>query len=180
MLSMKLGLSWPQALLSTAVPSGDAELNYGIIVDEKVGLGVAADFLWNVRSKDVPVSSGHYKTLSDQSTFMFPIMGYFMIDPVPDLVVHPVAHFSIGYNSMTFNYTQNDASGGKTPVSPYFYGLIIKTGADAMYNIGKKSALFLGLEYRWADTKTTANTDGLFDKRDMSGIGLSGGFRVIL
>jgi len=33
MLSMKIGMTWPRELLSTGVPSGDAEANYGIIVD---------------------------------------------------------------------------------------------------------------------------------------------------
>ena len=49
-----------------------------------------------------------------------------------------------------------------------------------MYDIGEHSALFLGLEYRWADTKTVSNEDDLFDKRNMGGIGLCAGFRVIL
>ena len=178
MLSLKIGTSWPKALLSTANPSGDAELNYGLIVDERVAFGIAADFLWNVQAKEVPGPTGHYQTLSAQSTFMFPLMGFFLLDPVPNLIVHPVAHFSIGYNSMIYSYTQKDTA-GKSTLSPYFYGLIVKTGADALYNIGKQSALFLGVEYRWANTKT-ASTNGLFDMRDMSGIGLSAGFRVIL
>ena len=42
------------------------------------------------------------------------------------------------------------------------------------------SAPFLGFEYRWADMQTTGNTEGLFDKRAMSGIGISAGFRVTL
>jgi hypothetical protein len=180
---MNFGLSWPQALLSTAAPSEDVEVHYGAIIDRKIAFGIAGDFLWNVQSKVEKVQSGvgvsHYKTLSEQNCFMFPVMAFFQLDPVPDLVVHPVAHFQIGYNSMIYSYTQTDSSVA-TPLSPYFYGLIMKLGVDGLYSIGKSSALFLGMEYRWADMQTTGNTGGLFDKRDMSGIGITAGFRVTL
>ena len=183
MISGKIGMTWPRALLSTGMPTGDAELNYGIIVDKKVALGVSGNFLWNVQAKEERVresSTTRYRLISEQKTFMFPIMGFFLIDPLPDLVVHPAARFQIGYNSMIYSYTEADDDGatGK-PLSPYFYGLIIKAGVDALYDLGARSSLFAGIEYRWADTKTVS-TSNLFDKRNMGGIGLCGGFRVIL
>lgn len=181
LLLLKIGTTWPQVLLSTGIPSGDAELEYGLIIDRKVGFGIAGDFLWNVRSTERKDSLGtHYRTLSSQKTFMFPIMGFFFIDPLPNLIVHPVAGFQIGYNSMIYSYTETTDTSAAKPLSPYFYGLIIKASLDALYNLGERSSLFLGLEYQWADTKTTSNTNGLFDKRDMSGIGLRAGFRVAL
>jgi hypothetical protein len=182
MLSMKIGTTWPRALLSTGVPTGDAEVNYGIIVDKKVACGITGNFLWNVQSKEQRAgTTGHLKIVSAQQSYMFPIMGFFQIDPIPDLIVHPVATFKIGYNSMIYSYTEADSAGNnKQPLHPYFYGLIIKSGIDALYDIGERSTLFLGMEYRWADTKTVSNTNGLFDKRNMGGIGLSAGFRVIL
>ncbi len=179
MLTLKIGPTWPQALLSTGVPSGDAEIEYGMMIDKKVAFGIAGDFLWNAQSKEVRDST-HFKTISEQNTFMFPIMGFFLLDPVPSLIVHPVARFQIGYNSMIYSYKEADSSKAPTPLSPYFYGLIIKASADALYNLGEHASLFLGLEYQWADTKTTSNTNGEFDKRDMSGIGIRAGFRVVL
>jgi hypothetical protein len=182
MLSMKIGMTWPRALLSTGVPSGDAEVNYGIIVDKKVAFGITGNFLWNVQSKEQTVgTTGHLKIVSAQQSYMFPVMGFFQIDPIPDLIVHPVATFKIGYNSLIYSYTEADSVGNNAkPLHPYFYGLIMKAGIDGLYDIGERSSLFLGLEYRWADTKTVSNTNGLFDKRNMGGIGLSAGFRVIL
>jgi hypothetical protein len=181
MVSAKFGISWPQALLSTAVPSEDVELSYGMIIDRKIAFGVSGDFLWNVQAKVEKVPSttniSLYKTLSEQKTFMFPVMAFFQLDPVPDLVVHPVAHFQIGYNSMIYSYMQTESSVA-TSFSPYFYGLIMKLGVDGLYSIGKSSSLFLGMEYRWADMQNASNNDGLFNKRDMSGIGISLGFRV--
>ncbi|MBN1129207.1 MAG: hypothetical protein JXA71_09490 [Chitinispirillaceae bacterium] len=185
MMSMKIGMTWPRALLSTGVPTGDAEVNYGIIVDKKIALGITGNFLWNVQSKEERVreaSTTRYRIISEQKSFMFPVMGFFHIDPVPDLIVHPVARFQIGYNSMIYSYNQAADSAGATSstVSPYFFGLIMKAGVDALYDIGEHSALFLGLEYRWANTKTVSNDADLFDKRNMGGIGLCAGFRVIL
>jgi hypothetical protein len=180
MMSVSIGPTWPRVLLSTGTASWDVEACYGIIVDKKIGVGICGNFLWNSQAKDIRDPSGHYMTISDQSTFMFPIMGYFMIDPMPKLPVRPAAHFALGYNSMIYNYTQKDSTGSGSPVSPYFYGLIVKTGVDAVVNVGEQSALIFGLEYRWADTKNASNTAGLFDRRNMGGIELRGGFRVIL
>ncbi len=120
--------------------------------------------------------------------FMFPVLGFVMIDPVPNLIVHPSAQFQIGYNSMYSVTTGYDTTGtGNDPTkrkevshSDYYYGLIMKAIVDANYNLGESSTIFLGVEYQWAGTKTQSNTAGLFAKRDMSGIGLRAGFRVAL
>lgn len=184
MLSGKIGMTWPRALLSTGIPTGDAELSYGIIIDKKVALGITGNFLWNVQSKEERVreeATTRYRLVSEQQTFMFPVMGFIQIDPLPDLIVHPAGRFQIGYNSMIYSYTEADDDGANAkPVSPYFFGLIMKAGIDALYDLGERSSLFAGIEYRWSDTKTISNTSDLFDKRNMGGIGLCAGFRVIL
>jgi hypothetical protein len=182
LFSMGIGMKWPQVLLSSGIPTGDADINYGAMIDRKVGFGFATDFLWNVQSNDQRDSSSHYKIITERKTFMFPIMGFFLLDPVPNLIIHPVGRFEIGYNSMIYSYKSRDTTAGAAakPLSPYFYGLIVKASLDGLYNIGERSALFIGFEYQWAGTTTTNNTDGLFDKRDMSGIGLHAGFRVLM
>jgi hypothetical protein len=180
LFSMGIGMKWPQALLSSGIPTGDADLNYGAIFDRKVGFGIATDFLWNIDTKEAKDSTGtHFTIVNEKKTFMFPIMGFFLLDPVPNLIIHPVARFEIGYNSMIYSYKYKVAADSALkPLSPYFYGLIVKASVDGLYNLGEHSALFLGLEFQWAGTSTTNNTEGLFDKRDMSGIGLRAGFRV--
>jgi hypothetical protein len=182
LFSMGIGMKWPQVLLSSGIPTGDADINFGAMIDRKVGFGFATDFLWNVQSNDQRDSSSHFKIITERKTFMFPIMGFFLLDPVPNLLIHPVGRFEIGYNSMIYSYKSKDTTAGAAakPLSPYFYGLIIKASLDGLYNIGERSALFIGLEYQWAGTTTTNNTDDLFDKRDMSGIGLRAGFRVLM
>jgi hypothetical protein len=178
MLSLKIGTTWPQCLLSTAIPSGDAEINVGMIIDKKIGFGFGADFLWNTKEKEIQDTGvGKWTVVSAQKSFMFPLMGYFFLDPVPDLIIHPLAKFSIGYNSMIF-VTKSDSSNVTQINYPYFFGLIIKASLDALYDIGERSSIFLGLEYQWADMRNASKGE-YFDKRDMSGVGLRGGFRVI-
>jgi hypothetical protein len=183
LFEFKLGPSWPEGRLKMASPVFDIGLAYGLIVDRKVGFGLATDFLWSTKTSEVP-SNGLYKITSDEQFYMFPIMGFFLLDPMPDMVIHPVAHFNIGYNSMIYSVKMDStSSAGNRPtssVSPYYYGLIVKTGIDGLYNIGERSALFLGLEYQWAGTATKSNSENLFDKRDMSGLCLRFGFRAIL
>jgi hypothetical protein len=186
MFSVKIGTTWPQALLSTGICSGDAALQYGIIIDKKIAFGLTGDFLWNTKSKDVKdPSTGQYRIVSADKSFMFPILGFIMIDPVPNLIVHPSAQFQIGFNSMYSITTGQNIDTTKIPHdttttshSDYYYGLIMKAIIDANYNLGENSTIFLGVEYQWAGTKTNSNTNGLFSKRDMSGIGLRAGFRV--
>jgi hypothetical protein len=187
MLSLSIGTTWPQALLSTGICSGDAALQFGWIIDRKVGFGFAGDFLWNTRSTDFQDTSGKFHTLHADKSFMFPVMAFVMIDPVPKLIVHPSAQFQIGYNSM-FSVTRGydtAGTGGTDPAnrtetshSDYYYGLIMKAIIDASYDLGENSSVFLGVMFQWAGTKTFKDDSGLFKKRDMSGIGLHGGFRV--
>ena len=115
---------------------------------------------------------------------MFPVLGFVMIDPVPNLIVHPSAQFQIGFNSMysittgqNYRYDKDTYDTTTTSHSDYYYGLIMKAIVDANYNLGESSTIFLGVEYQWAGTKTQSNTAGLFAKRDMSGIGLRAGWR---
>jgi hypothetical protein len=180
MFSIKIGTTWPQALLQTGICSGDAALQYGIIIDKKISFGLAGDFLWNTKSLEVrDTSTGKWHIQHADKCFMFPIMAFFMLDPVPSLIVHPSAQFQIGYNSMVSVTSGYDSLAQKeTTHSDYYYGLIMKAIVDASYDIGENSAVFLGVEYQWADTKTGSNTNGLFNKRDMGGIGLRAGFRV--
>ena len=180
LMSGRLGMNWPQALLASGSPSGDLQLAFGYIVDKKVAYGIAADFLWHTESQTVAATGGHLRNISDRQSFMFPVMFFFQVDPVPDLlIVHPAAHFNIGYNSMIYSYTSTDSS-GSSPLHPYFYGLIIRAGVDGLYDMGKRSALFLSLEYQWANTSTSSTPEGIFDRMDMSGLSLAAGFRVRL
>ena len=173
MFYLKIGSAWPDK----ASQSWDAEFMYGYFIDRKVGFGVAADFLWDTYTQERPVgTSGQMETVKDESSYMFPIMGYVVFDPLPYQMIHPMLKLAIGYNSMQYSV--------KPAVLPdhpgYYYGLIVKLGVDGLYNLGEQAAVFLGLDYQWADTKTGKDSQGYFYRRDMSGVGIHIGFRFLL
>ena len=172
MFYLKIGPTWPSRTSS----SWDAEFMYGYFVDKKVGFGVSADFLWNTFTQKRDMGNGYDSTVKEESSYMFPIMGFIVFDPLPYQMIHPVLKFEIGYNSMQYN--SNPA--GQTEHPGYYNGLIVKLGADGLYNLGEQAAVFLGLEYQWADTKTKKDSNGYLSHRDMSGAGIHIGFRFLL
>jgi len=179
MFCLQIGPAWP----SKTSTAWDAEVMYGLFIDKKVGFGVAADFLWNTYTQErlvVGGQPGQMETVKDESSYMFPVMGYVVFDPLPYQIIHPMLKFSIGYNSLKYNLNYKAPPAVITEHSGYYYGLIVKLGADGLYNLGEQAAVFLGLEYQWADTKSTENNEGFFWRRDMSGAGIHIGFRFLL
>jgi hypothetical protein len=181
-VSLKIGPTWPHDQLNSASPtSWDGELMYGTFVDRKVGFGVATDFLWNTNTV-VKDSSGRKWAAREEGTYMFPIMGFLVFDPIPNAIIHPMMKFEIGYNSLLYYLKSRSADTTQTPTSNngYYNGLIVKIGIDGLYNLGEQTAIFAGLEYQWANTTTNQNADGFFSQMNMSGIGIRMGFRFLL
>jgi hypothetical protein len=172
LFSLQIGPSWP----SVTTSAWDAEVMYGLFIDKKVGFGVAADFLWKTITLERPVANGLMEPVKDESSYMYPIMGFIVFDPVPFQVIHPMVKFAIGYNSLNYKVKPVEI----TDHPGYYYGMIVKLGLDGLYNLGEQAAVFLGLEYQWADTKTTKDSKGYLSHRDMSGTGLHIGFRFLL
>ena len=158
---------------------------YGTFVDRKVGFGVAVDFLWNTNTvvKDSVISGvGRKWAAREEGTYMFPVMGFLVFDPIPNAMVHPLLRFEIGYNSLIYYLKTREADPTVSPKSDngYYNGLIVKLGIDGLYNLGEQTAIFAGLEYQWANTTTNKNAAGFFSQIDMSGIGIRMGFRFLL
>lgn len=181
-VSVKIGPTWPHDQLNSDHPtSWDGELLYGIFIDRKVGFGIAADFLWNTNTV-VKDSVDRKWAAREEGTYMFPVMGFLVFDPIPNAVVHPMMRFEIGYNSLLYYLKIRDAYTTQNPTSNngYYNGLIVKIGIDGLYNLGEQTAIFAGIEYQWANTTTNQNAEGFFSQLDMSGIGIRMGFRFLL
>ena len=105
--TLHIGLAWPK----DASPAKDAEFMFGTLIDKKVGFGIAADFLWNTRTHELDTEdiNGNPSKITDEdeSSYMFPVMGFFIVDPIPDQIIHPVAKFQIGYNSLIYNLSMS-------------------------------------------------------------------------
>jgi hypothetical protein len=182
-VSLKIGPTWPQELINSGNSTAwDGEFLYGVFVDRKVGFGFATDFLWNAKSQDqLDPSTGLLFVTKSEESYMVPLMGFLVFDPIPTAIIHPMLRFEIGYNSLFYNSkTDSTAHPASNSENGYYYGLIVKIGADGLYNLGEQTAIFAGLEYQWANTQTNANSKGLFARRDMSGIGIRMGFRFLL
>jgi hypothetical protein len=184
LLSLEIGPTWPSVISNRT--SWNAEIMYGALIDRKLGFGVAGNFLWNTYSNEITLESGKKYIASEESIFMYPIIGFILFDPASYLVVHPLFRFDIGYNSMSYNY-KNIVVGSKIsenasllPQSVYYYGLIVKIGVDGCYNLGDHASVFLGMEYRWANTRTSEDDNGYFSRIDMSGLGIHAGARFLL
>jgi hypothetical protein len=183
LLSLEIGPTWPSVISNGT--SWNAEIMYGAFVDKKIGFGVAGDFLWNTYSKEDTSGSLRYNE-KEESSFMYPVMGFILFDPVPYLVVHPLFRFDIGFNSMNYYYKCSTLDSveaiatSSLPHSGYYYGLIVKISADGCYNLGDQASVFLGLEYRWANTRTSEDDNGYFSRRDMSGVGIHAGVSFLL
>jgi len=188
MLTLQFGPVWPRDLLQTEKPTAwNAAVRYGILVDQKIGAGVGVDFLWNRTVDEKAVDGGPpnlYAVTRQETSFMFPVSAFVFVDPLSAYRVHPAATFSVGYNSLVYQFDdeQELTSGEVRDNDPdgYYLGVYLKLGIDAMVNLSENSALFTGLEYQWANTRS-AKTDGnLYHRRNMSGLGIRLGVRLAM
>ncbi len=191
-VDLRFGPVWPRDLLdSEKATAWDAAVGYGVTVDRVVGFGIVADFMWNRNEKTETIGSIEVP-YQDVGTYMFPVSGFIVLDPVPDLVVRPVLRFAVGYNSLIYNYdidtSLSDEQSDQVDPDGYYYGLYLKPSLEAAYNFTEAAGVYAGLEYQWAKTTSakeyTIEDDG--ETRtgnrvyNMSGLGLRMGLRLHL
>ena len=189
LMNFVIGPTWPKALKNTPRPvMWNGAFEIGHVFDEKFIVGVKADFAWDIVK--------HYNSDSSQitysdKTFMFPISGFFALDPIPQYMFHPVARVQVGYNSATFSTKENvtttviDTSTTPfdttytitledSPKNGYYYGIIAKVGIDGVVDLGKHASLFAGFEWQFSELK---NSDKYI--KPMSGPGVRMGVSVL-
>ena len=184
-IQLKIGPTWPVALRGSKKPTAwDASMHYGAIFERRVAIGGGLDFLWNNNNKDVRVSGNVYRREMTEKTFMFPISGYIALSPIPDYRFHPCISGQIGFNTMYFSHEDNSVEEEDTlpayDENGWYIGFYWKIAADVIFNLGENTGLFVGLEYQWSNPeKVNDKKDDLFTRRNMSGIGIRMGFRLI-
>jgi hypothetical protein len=186
MLRLHIGPLWPRELLHSDKPTQwDLGLGYGIMVDKIIGVGVGMDFMWNRTANEVPVDSepGLVELTRRESSYLFPVYAFVTIDPMSRFVVHPALTFNLGYNSMVYNFDdEQELTTGKAPENDpdgYYFGWFIRLALDALVNLGENAALFVGVDYQWANTRSAKTEDNTYQRRNMGGVGVKGGLRVI-
>lgn len=162
--ALRFGGNWPKSYdqLGT-LTNGDGSVDLGVIADNIVGMGVELNFQWNMTSSDsVDTLSGTRKYIkkSEENYLLFPVSFYLSLDPLQNLIVHPIFRISYGLN--IFNYTSNslqpdDTIAGVTirklkESSPgangIYLGGILKLSADAMYDFSENVSVFGGISYQ--------------------------------
>jgi hypothetical protein len=182
---LKIGPVWPIEMMQTErKTAGDATLIFGGIIDRKVAIGAGLDFLWNTNSEKESEENG-YRLKMVERTFMFPLSGYIAITPIPDYMFHPCVSAQVGLNTLYY-YQQADTVRNENvdkgvDKNGLYMGLYVKVAADAIYNIGDHSGIFIGIDYQWSQPKKLNVEPGdLFPKdRRMNGLGLRVGFRLM-
>ncbi|MBD3345574.1 MAG: hypothetical protein GF401_10980 [Chitinivibrionales bacterium] len=179
-LNLKIGPLWPRYLLDTDTKTAwDATVEYGIDIDEKVGFGVGADFIWNRSTKDkdtlidTSISDQQKTVQEDIKSFMFPVSGFIFVDPLSHMLVHPLLQFNIGY--MPHIYSQRGKEIENT--TRYYHGLYMQLALDGVYGFSENASVLAGINYQWANTRRRDKDDrNTIYYRNMSGLGFEMGF----
>lgn len=182
-LVMKIGPTWPKELQLTEKPTAwDGSLVTGLIVDQKIAFGGGVDFLWNVNRKTTKLEGNTYQIDKEEKTFMFPVSGYLAISPIPQFRVQPCISTQLGLNTMYYS-SSKDTTGnrnGSRSENGWYMGFYWKIAADAVFNLGETSGLFAGLDYQFSKPKKlNVKSDDIFTQRDMNGVGIRMGLRVM-
>jgi hypothetical protein len=189
LLGARFNFVWPRDLLHTDKPTAfDVGLNYGIAVDRIFDIGAGVDFLWNRTVDEVRVDTvagaDIYEVTRKRQSYMFPVYVFIGFDPISKYRVHPAGTFSIGDNSMVYSYDdQEELTSGKAADNDpdgYYFGLYMKLALDALVNIGENSALFAGVDYQWADTRSSKTEGNTYWRRDMGGVGVRLGIKAYI
>jgi hypothetical protein len=185
-LVMKIGPVWPKALQWTDKPTAwDGSIITGLIVDRKISFGGGVDFLWNVNKKVTPIGTNSYKLEKVERTFMFPASGYLALSPIPQYRFHPCISTQIGLNTMYYSNKTDKVENNVTtpdtlPQNGWYMGFYWKIAADAIFNLGETSGLFVGLDYQVSrPKKLNVKQSDIFTQRDMNGVGIRMGIRVM-
>jgi hypothetical protein len=173
LMNFVIGPTWPKLLQESDVHKSEKKtvmwngaFEMGRVFDKKFIVGGKIDFGWNILKHydDEDKSKIDYK----DKLFMIPISAFFALDPIPEFMLHPLARIQVGYNQAFYNKMVEDTSGlDIDPLTPvemvdsddngYYFGFIVKFGADAVLDLGKHASLFVGVEYQVSRIRNSSN-----------------------
>jgi len=155
---------------------------YGWMVSDNFSLGANLSFAYNLeKDKQTSVGVGTDLIHSKERIFMLPVSIFMSIDPVPQHVVHPVAHVVLGYNSVFISNVDYEKINEKAVklYDGYYNGFYTKLGADCMFDIGKKTSLFAGPQWQISTVERRGKDKEVFERK-FNGFGLRLGVSVLL
>ena len=164
---------------------------YGWMLSDNFSLGANISFAFNLeKDKQTSVGVGTDLIYSKERIFMLPVSIFAAVDPVPQYVVHPVVHVVLGYNSVfisNVDYQKDQKVEGETSevksavelYNGYYNGFYTKFGADCMFDVGKKTSLFVGPQWQISTAERRGKGKEVFERK-FNGFGLRVGVSVLL
>ncbi|MBD3419155.1 MAG: hypothetical protein GF398_03455 [Chitinivibrionales bacterium] len=160
---------------------------WGGIFDNRVGFGGSFDMYWQKTVydsllPDTSVQFDRYTIDREHKRFLFPLNAFFFIDPIPEVIVHPVIRGAFGpammiYVDKKYDDGSNDAE--YTDPSGVYWGFTGRVGGDMHVNFGPESSIFFGFEYQWAALNRKEWRKNIYYHQDMQGPVFRIGFRFI-
>ena len=185
LIQLKVGPGWPRAIRENKSKTAlDASILYGASFDRKVAIGAGVDFLADVNTDDTLLSGNVYRRNMIEKTFMFPVSGFIALTPIPDFRIHPCISGQVGFNTVYFSHKDNSIESADTAKDydedGFYIGFFWQIAADAIFSLSENIGLFAGLEYQWSEPKkVNKDSDDQFTKRNMSGISIRMGLRIV-
>jgi len=157
---------------------------YGWMLSDHVVWGASVSFARHLEKNRNPEKT--YWIYSKERVVMFPVSMFVLIDPIPQYVVHPAMHISLGYNSVVIssvNYEKGLIETAKVGENDgYYNGFYTKFGMDCMFDIGKKTSLFVGPQWQISTTERRGKKEienGVYEHK-FNGFGLRLGVSILL
>jgi|GEM_PF-1237417 len=196
MLNIKMGPAWPKELRTDNTDGGitawEPSIEIGGLFNRIVGIGFDAEFQWKRRLVDSTYEIGgmRYQVIDKvERFFLFPPSFYLCIDPIPDLVVHPVIKGQVGMTLLYYSNTwfeDNDGDGTKdseqkSDDSGLYYGVLGKAGVDALYDLGENVSIFAGFEFQFGNARRRVEgQNNQYYRKQIFGPGIRMGFRFLM
>jgi hypothetical protein len=197
MINVKMGPAWPKEMRinnpEDGITAWEPSVEIGMLFNKIVGIGFDAEFQWKRRmddstyidTADVPI------TVEGKSErfFLFPPSVFISIDPVPDLIIHPVIRGQIGLTLLYYGnkwYDDDDLDGKKddehkSDDTGLYYGVFGKAGLDALYDLGENVSVFGGFEFQFGKARNRKeHTTNEYYYKSFYGPGIRLGFRFLI
>ena len=156
---------------------------YGWRLGDHLALGPSVAFSWNI--KRVMANEDLNLLGRKERVFMIPASFFVLIDPFPRFMIHPIAHVSLGYNSVFISNVDYQVKDNEIVKKRdgYYSGFIAKFGVDCMLDIGKTISLFAGPQWQITEVERKSNnyrTGGARPIENFNAFGFRFGVNILL
>ena len=164
---------------------------YGWTLNEHFVFGPNIGFSWCLqKEKTTDYAPNTELVSSKERVIMLPISLFFIFDPIPQFMIHPIIHAQVGYNSVFIsNVYYNSVGEDQDTVEKnrktaqewdgYYNGIISKFGLECMIDLGKSISIFAGPQWQISVVERRKKDSKPFERK-FHGFGIRMGVSVLL